>query len=374
MLPNKQGMLPEVDIVILNHNGKRFLDECITSVLQSSYAKKQVYLLDNASTQDDVAYVTEKYPEVKIIQNPLNNGYCAAYNLAFKACPGEYIICLNNDVTVAKNWIESMVNLAESDMRIGAIQPKLLDYNKPTHFEYAGGSGGMIDVFGYPFLRGRIFDTVEEDKGQYEDIAPVFWTSGAAMFLRKSALEESGMLDETIVHHMDEIDLCWRLRLAGYSLYVQPKSVIRHIGGGTITTASFKKTYWNHRNSIYIMLKNYALLQVIRFVPIHIFLDYVVILQAMIKFNFTTIRAILTAHIWLILNTGLIIKKRKEVQQKRKVSDKRILPYMYSGSIVYSYFLKGIKTFSQIKSTKQQENKPDTSSLEWTNGATTGNI
>jgi GT2 family glycosyltransferase len=363
-------MLPEVDIVILNHNGKRFLNECLTSVLKSTYTKKQVYLLDNASTDDDVAYVIKNYPEVKIIQNPLNNGYCAAYNIAFNVCPGEYIICLNNDVTVAPDWIESLVNLAESDQRIGAIQPKLLSYHQPTHFEYAGGSGGMIDVFGYPFLRGRIFTEIEEDKGQYEDIAPVFWTSGAAMFIRKSALEESGLLDETIVHHMDEIDLCWRLRLAGYSLYVQPKSVIKHIGGGTITTASFKKTYWNHRNSIYIMLKNYELLQVIRFVPVHILLDYVVILQSLLKFNFTTIRAIFAAHTWILVNLILIISKRQEVQQKRKVSDKRILPYMYHGSIVYAHFLKGVNKFSQLKNNKQHENKPDTSSLEWAAGTT----
>ncbi len=363
-------MLPEVDIVILNHNGKRFLDECLTSVLKSTYTKKQVYLLDNASTENDVAYVKENYPEVKIIQNPLNNGYCAAYNIAFNVCPGEYIICLNNDVTVAPNWIEGLVNLAESDQRIGAIQPKLLSYHQPTHFEYAGGSGGMIDVFGYPFLRGRIFTEIEEDQGQYEDIAPIFWTSGAAMFLRKSALEDSGLLDETIVHHMDEIDLCWRLRLAGYSLYVQPKSVIKHIGGATITTASFKKTYWNHRNSIYIMLKNYELLQVIRFVPVHILLDYVVILQSLLKFNFTTVRAILAAHAWILLNIILIFSKRQEVQQKRKVSDKRILPYMYHGSIVYAHFIKGVNQFSQIKNNKQHENKPDTSSLEWATGTT----
>lgn len=370
MYRNLKHMIPEVNVVILNYNGKRFLDGCLSSVLKSTYSKIHVYLLDNASTEDDVAYVKEHYPTVKIIQNEQNNGYCAAYNLAFKVCPGEYIICLNNDVTVESRWIESLVNLAESDIRIGAIQPKLVNYYKPTYFEYAGGSGGMMDVLGYPFIRGRVFSKIEEDRGQYNDIAPVFWTSGAAMFLRKSALEDSGLLDETIVHHMDEIDLCWRLRLAGYSLYVQPKSVVYHIGGATITPASFKKTYWNHRNSIYIMLKNYEPLQVIRFVPIHILLDYVLLLHSLLKFNFATVRAVIAAHLWILLNIILILSKRHEVQQKRKVSDKRILPYLYHGSIVYAHFIKGVTKFSQLKTNKQHENKPDTSSLEWATGTT----
>ncbi|MCZ2139989.1 MAG: glycosyltransferase family 2 protein [Bacteroidia bacterium] len=367
-------MRPEVDIVILNHNGKRFLDECLTTVLASTYPKKQVYLLDNASTDDDVAYVREKYPDVKIIQNPNNNGYCAAYNLAFDVCPGEYIVCLNNDVSVDAGWLEPMVNLAESDQRIGAIQPKVLAYHQPTHFEYAGGSGGMIDVYGYPFLRGRIFTHIEEDKGQYDDIVPIFWASGATMFVRKSALEDSGNLDETIVHHMDEIDLCWRLRLAGYTIYVQPEATIKHIGGGTITTKSFAKIYWNHRNSLYMMLKNYSFKNVIKYVTVHVLLDYVVMLKSLLTFDFTTLRAVASAHIWLIANTGLIVKKRKEVQLKRKMSDSRITPYMYHGSIVFAFFIRKINTFSKIKKFKKDENKPNTSSLEWANGASAGDI
>lgn len=366
---NIAHMLPEVDIVILNHNGKRFLDECLTSVLQSTYKKKQVYLLDNASTDDDVNYVIQKYPEVKIIQNRFNNGYCAAYNLAFRRCPGEYIICLNNDVTVAPNWIEGMVNLAESDQQIAAIQPKILSYQNPNEFEYAGASGGMYDVFGYPFLRGRVFTHLEKDNGQYNNVAQVFWTSGAAMFLRKSALSVSGLLDVTIVHHMDEIDLCWRLRMAGFKLYVQPNSVIHHIGGGTITQHSFAKTYWNHRNALYIMLKNYELKNVIKYVPVHILLDFVAALQGLLTLNFTMVRAIATAHLWLIWHGNLIMFKRSKVQRKRKLPDSEVLPFMYRGSIVYQFFIKKINTFSQLIKVTQHENKCSTSSLEWTDGA-----
>lgn len=351
---------PRVDVVILNHNGRKFLDACIASLLKGTYANTRFFVLDNASTEDDVAYLEEHYPLVEIIQNRKNNGYCAAYNLAFSHCEGKYLVCLNNDVTVAPDWLEHMVTLAESDDRIAAIQPKLVSYFDPEKFEYAGAAGGMMDVYGYPFLRGRIFTEIETDKGQYDDVAELFWTSGAAMFLRKSALKDSGNLDETIVHHMDEIDLCWRLRMAGYRLLVQPRSVIRHVGGATIQTKSFRKIYWNHRNALYIMFKNYELTQVLRFVPVHILLDYVAIAQALITFQWVMVRGILAAHCWLLFNIPLIHKKRKEVQTMRKQGDEAVLPFMYPGSIVFEFFFKNHITYPQLTQYNKHENTPNT--------------
>lgn len=348
--------LPLVDIVILNYNGRRFLNECLGSVLRGSYPNQQVYLLDNASTEDDVDYVAKHFPNVKIIRNLLNNGYCAAYNLAFSVCTGKYIVFLNNDVTVAPDWVDHMVALAESDAEIAALQPKIVSYFNEHQFEYAGASGGLMDKYGYPFLRGRVFDSIEDDNGQYNDSIEVFWTSGAAMFIKRECLYESGTLDETIVHHMDEIDLCWRLRMAGYKLKVQPLSVIRHIGGATIQTHSYKKVYWNHRNSLYIMLKNYGLANMLTKVPVHIALDWVAIMQALVTFNFTTVRGVLAAHVWLVLNVFLIFRKRQEVQQKRKLSDSIILSYLYPGSIVWEYFIKGRKTCQSLKHYKHHEN------------------
>jgi hypothetical protein len=341
-------MQPAVDIVILNHNGQKFLDECIQSVKQSSYKILHLYVVDNASTQDDVKYLQTNYPEVEIIQNPNNNGYCAAYNLAFEACPSKYMVCLNNDVTVASDWIESMVDLAESDDNIAAIQPKLLSYFDGTKFEYAGASGGKMDIYGFPFLRGRLFDSIESDKQQYDDTTQIFWASGAAMFIRKSALKVSGLLDETIVHHMDEIDLCWRLRMSGFKIYVQPKSVINHIGGATIQSKSFKKIYWNHRNSLYIMFKNYELRQVLSLTPVHIFLDYVAVAYAICSFNYKMAGGILAAHVWLITNMFLIMRKRRETQSIRVVGDEAVLPFMYKGSVVFEYFFKRNKTYSSL--------------------------
>ena len=341
-------MQAEIDIVILNHNGRKFLDECIQSVQKSTYKNLHLYVVDNASTEDDVKYLQSQYPEVKIIQNPNNNGYCAAYNLAFKACNSKYMVCLNNDVAVASNWIESMVELAESDESIAAIQPKLLSYFDHTMFEYAGASGGKMDIYGFPFLRGRMFDSIETDQQQYDDTSEIFWASGAAMFIRKSALKVSGLLDETIVHHMDEIDLCWRLRMSGFKIYVQPNSVIYHIGGATIQSKSFKKIYWNHRNSLYIMFKNYELRQVLSLTPIHIFLDYVAVAYAICTLNYKMAGGILAAHVWLISNLFLIIRKRNETQSIRMVGDEAVLPFMYKGSVVFEYFFKKNKTYSTL--------------------------
>lgn len=368
---NEHLLYPQVDIVVLNYNGKRFFNACFGSLLQSTYPALQIYVVDNASTEDDVAHLREFYPNIHIIQNPLNNGYCAAYNLAFSTCTGKYLVCLNNDVIVKPDWIEHLVKLAESDETIAAAQPKILSYFDEKAFEYAGASGGMMDVYGYPFLRGRLFSTIEKDSGQYDDVREIFWTSGAAMFIRKNALEKSGVLDETIVHHMDEIDLCWRLRMAGYKLLVQPASVIQHIGGATIQPHSFKKVYWNHRNSLYIMLKNYEASNVFRKVPIHILLDYVAAVHALFAFNTQTVRGIFAAHLWLILNTALIWRKRKEVQKKRLRSDQHILPFLYKGSIVWEYFFCKRKTYNSLKYTNTNEYKINTRNPEWHQSAAT---
>lgn len=343
---------PEIDIVVLNYNGKQFLANCFNSIAQSTYQSKHVYLLDNASTEDDVAYVKQEYPWVKIIQNPLNNGYCAAYNLAFEQCKSKYLICLNNDVIVDKSWLEPMVALAESNANIAAIQPKILSSKEPEYFEYAGASGGLMDKYGFPFMRGRIFQSLEKDLGQFNDAAKIFWASGASIFVRKSVLDQTGGLDEIIVHHMDEIDLCWRMQLYGYQIRVEPKSFIYHVGGATIKSRSFKKNYWNHRNSIYLMLKNYELGNMFKRTFVHVLLDYIAFVQSLLTGNFQVARGIITAHVWIIAHCGLIAKERSKVQKGRTIPDAQIDKNLYQGSIVWAYFLKGIKTVEQLNKLK----------------------
>ncbi len=339
---------PLVDVIVLNYNGKKFLDDCFNSLRQTDYSNFVVHLLDNASTDDDVEYVKEHYPEVNIIQNKSNNGYCAAYNFAFSLCLGKYYVCLNNDIIVKPDWLRFLVNEAELNEQIAALQPKIVSFFDETKFEYAGSSGGMMDSYGYPFLRGRVFDTIEDDHGQYDDVTEVFWTCGAAMFIRASVLNIIKFFDETIVHHMDEIDLNWRMHLYGFQVKVVPQSVILHYGGATIQQESFKKMYWNHRNSIYIMLKNYGNFNVFNKTLIHFLLDYLAIAQSILSFKFTRARAIISAHIWIFLHISLIYHKRKYIQKHRIVSDKEIAYKFFQKSIVWQYFILSKKTYTEL--------------------------
>ena len=221
--------VPSVAIVILNWNGKNFLEQFLPSVLSSVYENKRVIVADNASTDDSVAFVKANFPEVEIIINNSNEGFAKGYNTALKQVQSDYYVLLNSDVEVTANWITPVIELMESDAAITACQPKLLAYKNKSLFEYAGASGGWLDTFGYPFSRGRVFDVCEEDKGQYNDAQPCFWASGAALFVKASAYHEMGGLDEYFFAHQEEIDLCWRMQLAGYKVYVQPASVVYHV-------------------------------------------------------------------------------------------------------------------------------------------------
>ena len=333
---------------MLNHNGKKFLDDCFVSLRATTYPGMKVYLLDNGSTEDDVAYTKARYPEVEIILNPPNNGFCAAYNKALRHCTGKYFVCLNNDVKVKPDWLTHLVNAAEAAPHVAALQPKIVSFFDEKQFEYAGSAGGVIDKYGYPFLRGRVFETIEDDHGQYDDEVRVFWTCGAAMFIRRETLEQVGLFDEDIVHHMDEIDLNWRMQLMGYECRVVPASVILHYGGATIQPESFKKMYWNHRNSLYLMLKNFNAFHALTLGGVHFLLDYVAATQSLFTFKFTRAKAVVSAHLWILRNFGLVLRNRREVQQKRKVGDRVILQNMYPKSVVLQYFLLKKRTYSAL--------------------------
>jgi hypothetical protein len=305
-------------------------------------------MIDNNSTDDSVEYVQQKYPEVKIIQTGSDAGYSRAYNIGFTKAKRTYFVLLNNDVKVKQDWLEPLVNASEQEPETGALQPKLLSLRKPDEFEYAGASGGYIDAFGYPFSRGRIFQTVEKDNGQYDDIVRVFWTTGAAMFLRSDILTETGDLDADFVHHMEEIDLCYRINLAGYTLKVIPESVVYHYGGGTIKYESYSKLYWNHRNSIFMMFKNMGSKKLVGFLIKRFGLDLITLIQSLIKLNYKQFIAIFHAYLWLISHPHLLIKKRKHVQRKRKVSDHELSSLIYDKSIAYQYFIKKRRTFNKL--------------------------
>jgi len=339
---------PLVSILVLNYNGLKFLDDCFKSLFDSTYQNYEVIMIDNLSTDESVVYTKNQFPQVKIFQNGVNGGFSLAYNNAFKIATGKYFVILNNDVKVDPGWLEPLVNVAENELSVGALQPKLVSMLEPDKFEYGGASGGFLDKYGYPFARGRVFDIIEKDFGQYDDIARVFWTSGAAMFLRAEVLKYSGDLDVDFVHHMEEIDLCYRINLVGYELKVVPQSKIYHFGGGIISYESYRKLYWNHRNSVFMMLKNLQGFNLVKIIFIRSILDFMTIISSLTKLDFKRFAALFHAYFWLISHPQMIIMKHRAVQKLRKVSDDEIFKLLYPKSIALQYFFLKKNTYNKL--------------------------
>ena len=343
-----RNSFPLVHVVVLNYNGMRFLKDCFDSLKNSGYPNFETVLLDNLSTDESVSYIQKNYPETRILQTGSNSGYSRAYNHAFENCSGKYIVLLNNDVKVRPGWLGPLVDEAESYDSIAALAPKLVSMHDTTLFEYAGACGGYLDIFGYPFARGRVFFTLEKDIGQYEDNATVFWVTGAAMFVRLSALKQCGNLDVDFVHHMEEIDLCWRMNLAGFKLKVVPKSIVEHYGGATIIPDSYRKTYWNHRNSIFMLFKNLERKNLFIILFKHFLLDQMASAWFFVNLKWHKVFAVQWAQVWVLAHLGMILRKRKEAQKVRKVSDESIFKIIYPRSIAMRYFVHGEKTFQQL--------------------------
>ncbi len=346
---NDSTNFPSVTVMVLNYNGQQFLKDCFESLRACTYPNFTVMMVDNLSTENDVEYVTQNFPEVQIVQTGSNSGYSRAYNIAFTKSDAKYFVLLNNDVKVNPDWLEPLVEAAEKDETIGALQPKIRSMVQEGYFEYAGASGGFMDYLGYPFMRGRLFFDIEKDEGQYDDATELFWTSGAAMFVRASALKKSGNLDEDFVHHMEEIDLCWRLHLAGYKLKVIPKSMILHYDGGTIKPFSFMKLYWNHRNGIFMLFKNLSSQKLLSTLFKRYMLDTInIIYSALIRFDFQHSRAIIKAHFWVWAHLRFILKKRKETQKNCITAPQEVEKLLFPKSTILQYFLFGKKTFSDL--------------------------
>lgn len=248
---------PKIEIVILNYNTKDILAQCLPTVVQNSqYPETSIVVVDNASKDNSVEYVKTNFPNIELIEFSENHGFAGGYNLALKNRLADYFILLNSDAEPEENWLEPLIKLAVNTPKFGAAQPKIIDYNNRTKFEYAGASGGYLDKFGFPFCRGRIFGNVEKDLGQYNDIQEVFWATGAALLVSADAWKKTGGLDTDFFAHMEEIDLCWRMKTLGYSIYVCPESTVFHIGGATLSNQNPKKTYLNFRNSLLMLYKN----------------------------------------------------------------------------------------------------------------------
>jgi GT2 family glycosyltransferase len=340
---NNTNNTPSVAVVILNWNGKTFLEKFLPSVLASTYKNIQIIVADNASTDDSIAFLQQHFPTVQIIVNDINEGFAKGYNTALKKVTADYFVLLNSDVEVTPNWIEPIIQLMENDTTIAACQPKILDYKNKTHFEYAGASGGFIDRLGYPFARGRVLENIEEDKGQYNNAMPCFWATGAAMFVRAGVYNALGGLDEYFFAHQEEIDLCWRMQLSGHKVYVQPASVVYHIGGGTLPKGNSKKTYLNFRNNLIMLWKNTPGSNLILKLPIRFSLDAVAAYKALFSGDVGYFFAVIKAHIhfakWLLFHQ----KKSLFVQPIHKA-----LQGIYPKSMLWQYYFKKKTTFSEI--------------------------
>jgi GT2 family glycosyltransferase len=335
---------PSVAIVILNWNGKDFLQRFLPSVVAASYPNTTVVIADNASKDGSPEFVEENFPGVRIIRLPVNYGFAKGYNEALKQVEADYFVLLNSDVEVTGGWLDPLISHLENNPRAAACQPKILAYKHRDSFEYAGAAGGWLDLYGYPFARGRIFDFCENDEGQYDETREVFWASGAAMAVRASVFQELNGFDPYLFAHQEEIDLCWRMHLAGHQVFCCPASVVYHVGGGTLPKGNSRKTYLNFRNNQIILAKNLPLSEKFWKIPWRIFLDQVSALRGLMKGDMGYFIAIFRAHLGF-LTWVFFVKKQKRKFKRRKLKS---IPGVYHGNVVWQHFAKGKKKFSDL--------------------------
>ncbi|WP_448519645.1 glycosyltransferase family 2 protein [Rhodoflexus sp.] len=341
----KETTQPSVAIVILNYNGAALLREYLPSVLEHSPQWVRVIVADNGSTDNSLQVLRKDFPSVAIIDLQHNHGFAQGYNLALQQVQADYYLILNSDVAVTAGWLEPLLTTINSDPKIFACQPKILSKCKPDHFEYAGAAGGMIDVLGYPFCRGRLFDTTEKDEGQYDQPTSIFWATGACALVRADLFHGLGGFDGDLFAHMEEIDLCWRAKNAGYQLIYCPESTVYHLGGGTLAYQNPRKTYLNFRNSLVILIKN----ENPKYLWLNLFLrmslDGIAGIRFFLQGEWAHFWAVLRSHFYLYANINSLKGKRKAAQA---TAIKFNHPERSHKSIVWAYFVKGIRKFSEL--------------------------
>ncbi len=330
-------------VVILNWNGKKMLERFLPSVTLQSTGDTEVIIADNGSTDDSLAFVREHYPQLRIIELDKNYGFAGGYNRALEQVEADYYVLLNDDVEVTPNWIEPVIAQMEQHPQTAICQPKLLMYDQRDTFEYAGGAGGFIDKYGYPFCRGRMFTTLEQDRGQYDDPCPIFWASGAAMFVRSSVWKELGGLDDDFFAHMEEIDFCWRAKNAGYEVEYCPHSVVYHVGGGTLPKSNPHKTYLNFRNNMALLYKNLPQSRLAWVMVCRVVLDYVAAFKFLMERKPKEFSAVVQAHRAFYKWMPRLKVKRLRRQQQLPVS------CIHPRLILVDYYLLRHHLFSQLQ-------------------------
>jgi len=344
---------PEVAVVILNYNTRDQLKRFLPRILESTYANLKVIVADNGSSDGSIDFLERHFnDQIEIIDLKENHGFAKGYNLALQKVNSPYYIILNSDIEVTENWIAPIIEQMEGDQTIGAVQPKIKAHFRQQYFEHAGASGGYMDKWGFPFCRGRIISTIEEDKNQYNSIQEVFWASGAALFVKSKLFKDLGGFDDDFFAHMEEIDFCWRLKRAGFKVMVNPESTVYHVGGGTLNYQSPFKTYLNFRNSYYMLTKNVLLSKLYWLIPLRLILDGVASLLFLLQGKFAHIRSIIKAHWTFFPKFRTFYRKRKhydDLIEKISVGQSRVGKGLFQKSIVFQYYLKGKRKFSELE-------------------------
>ena len=336
---------PAVAIVILNYNGRNYLEKFLPSVFASTYPNKKIIIADNASTDDSITYLRNNFKEAEIILLDKNYGFAGGYNQALSKVEAEYYILLNSDVEVTPGWVEPMITLMQTGKNIAACQPKILSYYDKKLFEHAGACGGWIDKLGYPFARGRVFDICEEDNGQYNEPQKIFWATGAALCIRSTCFHEMNGFDNHLFAHMEEIDLCWRLQRKDYFIYCCPASTAYHVGGGTLPKTNSRKVYLNFRNNFIMLLKNLPVEEAVWKIPLRVLLDWVFAIKSLLQKDVSSFTAVFKAHSGVVKWMRIQHKFKYQQLPVKKIKD---IPGVYKGTLIWAYFIQKKKHFSEI--------------------------
>ena len=334
----------KVAVVILNYNGASMLGRFLPSVIKYSPGT-EIVVADNASTDDSVALLAAGFPSVRVVQLDRNYGFADGYNKALEQVDAEYYLLLNSDVEVTEGWLAPMLSFMESNPKAVACQPKILAYNNKTHFEYAGAAGGFIDRYGYPYCRGRLFDIVEQDNGQYDDVCRIFWATGAAMMVRSAAFHDAGGFDGRFFAHMEEVDLCWRMLARGGEIYAVPGSKVYHVGGATLNKSNPHKTFLNFRNNLLMLYKNLPAAELRGVMRVRAVLDYVAALKFLLTGAWGDFKAVLCARREYKRMRGEYGSVR---EQNLAMAVVPVVKERAAFSLLWQYYMKRKKYFPQL--------------------------
>ncbi len=333
---------PLVSVIIPHFGGKKILKECLDSLNNTDYTELEIIVVDNKSMDGSIKIVEDSFSKVKLIQSEYNRGFSGGCNFGAQHAIGEYLLILNNDTIHEKDWITHLVKRIKSNKNISAVQPKIMNYKKRDYFDYAGGSGGFMDKYCFPFARGRVFNTVEKDTGQYDDPCLIFWASGTAFLTCRNIFKQLRGFDETLFAHMEEIDYHWKCQLLGYEVWVEPQSVVYHHSAITLPASSPYKTYLNYRNSLILLLTNYTAIVSFKLFFPRIVMEFLSLIKELIFFRWNHALAILRAWLWTFFHPRFLYRRRQNLIMTHQIEN------IYRKSIVRKYYFMCKKTFTDL--------------------------